>query len=55
MTYKLEEEVTVKREVTGIIRDLVMFVRSLRDEGYIDEIPNDVERAREYWDREHGE
>jgi hypothetical protein len=56
---KLTERVTVDREITGIIRDLVLFVRYLEECGLCDdlELDNDslVRAAREYWDREHGE
>jgi hypothetical protein len=55
---KLTERVMVEREITGTIRDLVMFVHYLREAGRIGPIPADpvlVEQAREFWDREHGE
>jgi len=55
---KLEEEVTVKREVTGVLRDLVLFVKYLREQGRIGLIPDDstlISLAREFWDCEHGE
>ena len=58
MNQKLEEEVTVRREVTGTIRDLVLFVKFLREQGTIGPVPDDtalVREAREFWDREHGE
>lgn len=55
---KFTETVTGTREVTGIIRDLVLFVHHLREIG-MDPIdaPDDalVAAAKEFWDREHGE
>ena len=57
---KLTETVTVEREVTGVIRDLVMFVYYLRGNGYSDKIDVLTDKellkaARDFWDEEHGE
>jgi hypothetical protein len=56
---RLTEKVTVEREITGVIRDLVMFVRYLEDSGLDIEVAIDdaelVRHARDYWEREHGE
>jgi hypothetical protein len=58
LSQKLEEEVTIKREVTGVIRDLIFFVKYLREQGRVGPIPDDsvlLSLAREFWDSEHGE
>lgn len=57
---KLTERVTVDQEVTGVIRDLVLFVHYLRENNQGSRIEGltDAEllrAARNYWDREHGE
>jgi hypothetical protein len=58
LNQKLTERVTVDREVTGVIRDLVFFVKYLREQCRVGPIPEDavlLQCAREFWDREHGE
>lgn len=58
MAEKIVETVTVEREVTGPILDLVLFVKYLREQGRVGPIPEDsvlVQQAREFWDHEHGE
>jgi len=58
MAEKIMETVTIDREVTGVIRDLIFFVKYLRKTGQIGPIPeNDVllAAAREFWDIQHGE
>lgn len=58
MSRKLTETVTVEREITGVIRDLVIFVHYLRATGLDMNTATDaalVEAARAFWDREHGE
>lgn len=57
---KLTERVVVEQEVTGVIRDLVMFARYLskHSRGVPVEKQSDadlLDAARNYWDREHGE
>jgi len=56
---KIEETVTVTREVTGPIKDLVGFVRYLIGQKVIDPVSHSneelVKYARVFWDREHGE
>lgn len=58
--HKLTERVTIDREVTGVIRDLVLFVHYLREEGHgvqIEKLDDAtlLRAANNYWDREHGE
>jgi hypothetical protein len=60
LNQKLTERVTVEQEVTGVIRDLVLFVHYLRETscGGVDVRLSDdalLRAARNYWDREHGE
>lgn len=56
---KIEETVTITREITGPVRDLVGFVRYLSDIKLIDpKRATDeqlVAHARIFWNREHGE
>lgn len=56
---KITELVTVEREVTGMIRDLVLFVRYVDEETKtaIEDLTNEqlVVMARDFWEREHGE
>lgn len=56
----LKETVTVEREVTGIIADLVHFARKLGTELRIEGLArlSDsqlIQLARDYWDSQHGE
>ena len=54
---KITETVTVEREVTGVVMDLVNFARSLAPITP-ELLANDeymVRSARDYWDRHHGE
>lgn len=57
---KLTERVMVEREITGVVRDLVMFVHYLRENSHgcaLETLKDDelVRAARNFWDREHGE
>jgi len=55
---KLYETVTIKREITGPIRDLVLFVKQLREQGRIGTIPDDevlVQQAKDFWEAQHGD
>ena len=53
---KLTEEVTITREVSGRIRDLVFFARSVQDRDI--KAMSDKEliaAANAFWDQQHGE
>lgn len=55
---KLTQKVVVEQEVTGIIADLVNFIKRLRDNGTDIFNLTDamlIERARNFWDDQHGE
>ena len=62
MAEKLVETVTVEREVTGPLRDLVLFAKHLYKENIItpsdgDDFSNEVllREAKVFWEREHGD
>lgn len=60
MSKKLIERVVIEQEVTGVIRDLVLFVHYLRENSHgmaLETIKDDelLRAAQNYWDREHGE
>jgi hypothetical protein len=60
VNHKLTERVTIEQEVTGVIRDLVLFVHYLRETSHgvaIEKLDDGalLRAARNYWDREHGE
>lgn len=58
MAEKLTEKVTVEREITGPIRDLVLFVKYLREQGRIGPIPENevlIQQANDFWENQHGD
>ena len=55
---KLTEKVTVEQEVTGIIADLVCFVRYVGQRNLNPLTATDaqlINLARDFWDTQHGE
>jgi hypothetical protein len=60
MKEKLIVRVTVDQQVTGVIRDLVLFVHFLRQNDFgakIEELTDEqlVKSAKNYWSSEYGE
>lgn len=57
MAKPITETVTVTREVSSTFQDMIGFARSVSnaDQGQLEDDAWMVERAREYWDAQHGE